>query len=982
MNKIVYTSTYYGKTFTFYDKDLVSGSMQDTLNNALVSETLSIDTAKFTIQDRHNLIEPLTDENGEDLYDEDGDLLWAYSLDYANYDFSKYNYGDTVLFYQDNVLKGRYFLSDVHIAGDGSNNITFALESIMGLLANMEHEGGIYTGTTAGTLIAELMSGFTYTIDGTLSSTQLYGWLPYDTRLGNLTQVLFACGASILKDANGNLNFTFNLPTTASTFDIDSSYLGGVQDDVSPATLVRLTEHTYYASASVTSDVLFDNTNGIVAQNYKITFEKPYHTLVANGLTINSSGANWAIVSGTGTLTGKPYVHVQRILNKSTGIIGATNEKNASGCTLISQLNSEQTLDRLVDYYSQTREYSVGITAGDEKPGSMIEIPDPVDKTKTVTGYIKSMQRTFSSNLKANVKLTSGWSPSHVGNAYDRSLIVRASDLVNGVWPVLTALQAKKVLINLFGGAQGGQGGWYGTDPGELRGSGSVYGNFMDSTNTSHYLYKKGDIQAGGDGGAGGQGGFPGKMLAFNLASLNASYGVSLGAGGAGGNGGTETRNTELEAVYTDPTDGSYGTHSVFDSTYDTDNGVLPQAAIVDMISGQIVADQHGDTGVAGAKGGDGGPSAYWADNSTTTYDYSATGKGKNGGSVGANTGGTGANGTVGGYKKKYNSSNYRHFPLGGGGGGGGAADGSNGSAGTTQQYYPYKDDSDGDRYWMTGRRYEWWEVVDGQTVYHDTYYSSNGGDGANASNTPAQADLTGGKGGSGGGGGGGCGQLLGSNIFLSSGSSSENRGGLGIGGKGGNGGQGGQGSDGWMIVYYKEDVLPSGYTRLAYIRSAGSSYIVTDITPGDDVTICVEAEGEPSSSSQIFVSRSNNGRQWLGTASDGEWNIGPALSGYTKIDAILNYTAAGITGYMNGDTCTLNQTTSNTSKVAFMANNAGSYKATGKLYRANIYMGGQWVFLGIPAKNSSNEAGLYDMVSGNFYTSVTATPFEAGDEI
>ena len=221
------------------------------------------------------------------------------------------------------------------------------------------------------------------------------------------------------------------------------------------------------------------------------------------------------------------------------------------------------------------------------------------------------------------------------------------------------------------------------------------------------------------------------------------------------------------------------------------------------MITGTILVPEHGDTGVAGASGGDGGVSDYWADNSTTTYDYSATGKGKNGGNVGASTGGTGANGAVGTYVRRYNSSLYRHFPLAGGGGGGGAADGANGSNGTAQGYFPQKTIDD-DEYHMTGRRYRYWEIVDGQRVYHNTYYSANGGDGADAVTIPIQSDLQGGTGGAGGGGGGGCGQLIGNEIFLSSGATSNNYGGLGIGGKGGNGATGGQGSDGWLIVYTK----------------------------------------------------------------------------------------------------------------------------------------------------------------------------------
>ena len=121
-NRIVYTSEYYGQVFTFEDIDLIHGTMKDVLNNALVSETLSIDTASFTIMGRERGgIEPLIDENGEyvytnegakPLYDSDGlplydsngvqlydngeELLYVNVLNYATIDFTKFTYGDEI----------------------------------------------------------------------------------------------------------------------------------------------------------------------------------------------------------------------------------------------------------------------------------------------------------------------------------------------------------------------------------------------------------------------------------------------------------------------------------------------------------------------------------------------------------------------------------------------------------------------------------------------------------------------------------------------------------------------------------------------------------------------------------------------------------------------------------------------------------------------------------------------------------------------
>ena len=78
-----------------------------------------------------------------------------------------------------------------------------------------------------------------------------------------------------------------------------------------------------------------------------------------------------------------------------------------------------------------------------------------------VQGYVKSMDRSYSTTVKAAVKLTQGWAPGNVGNSYDSFLIVRKSNITSGKWTVPSALRGKRALILMFGGGQGGQGGWY-----------------------------------------------------------------------------------------------------------------------------------------------------------------------------------------------------------------------------------------------------------------------------------------------------------------------------------------------------------------------------------------------------------------------------------------------------------------------------------------------------------------------------------------
>ena len=52
---------------------------------------------------------------------------------------------------------------------------------------------------------------------------------------------------------------------------------------------------------------------GVAEEGDIIQFEEPAYGLEASGFSVQSSGANYAVLSaGTGTLTGKKYVHMTR----------------------------------------------------------------------------------------------------------------------------------------------------------------------------------------------------------------------------------------------------------------------------------------------------------------------------------------------------------------------------------------------------------------------------------------------------------------------------------------------------------------------------------------------------------------------------------------------------------------------------------------------------------------------------------------------
>lgn len=636
-----------GREFTFGPYDVTQSTVEDDRANALIADNLSIDTFSFTLKSRDSDYEPLIDENDEYVYDENDELIYVRTLNYATVDFTQYTkYKDIVRLYSDNnVLLGKYYVEKVTAASGASGEITFTCVSIMGILDNMQTHGGIYpdpsspqTPVYAGDLIAELMGGYTYSIDGALSTSLVYGWIPAGTRREALKQILFPLGASMLKDRNGDPEFTFNVPQTVEV--IDTTFIGGeLTENSEAAKHIELTEHTFYVSSSVDPEVIYENTGGTTADYDEIIFDEPYHTLIGTGITIHESGANYAIISGTGTLTGTPFLHIKKVLAADTGANSTNNVKPFNDAYLVSQLNSAGCLNRLVNYYGQTAEVSVDIKGGAQNPGALIQVVSPTDYTKKLSGYIKSIKRSFSKIIKASVKLTYNWTPKDVGNAFDSYLIVTAADLVNGKWNVPTDLVGKPALVVLFGGAQGGYGGY----------DGEAGGQSIPLEPDHREWYDRGFTGgSGGAGGAGAQGGGGGKYLAVNFASLASSYTASIGAGGAGG-----AHNGGAGAIGGDTTLGSYSTNV---------GNLLDGFEYVNLID-QTSYGQVGASGTAGKAGGRAG-------------DFSRTGVPKEAGEDGEDYNPTWTGG-AGGDAQTKRSGDYRSYSSGSGGGGG--AYGSNG---------------------------------------------------------------------------------------------------------------------------------------------------------------------------------------------------------------------------------------------------------------------------------------------------------------
>lgn len=459
-----------------------------------------------------------------------------------------------VRYYVDGALRGKYYA----LPADRENTLVYDVLAVsaIGLLVNRPHVGGLYNLVPLSTVLAEIINGaFPYGYSEEAGSISVTGWLPYsaDAR-ENLHKLLFDYGVMVYKNANGDPYFDLARTTLTGTVDDDDVYVDGTITPIEAATMVRVTEHSFYILSSDADVTLFDNTTDAQVTSRLVVFEQaPVHDLAVTGsLVIESSGVNYAIVSGNGMLTGKLYTHTTQVHEEGTS---GGNVLEFADQTLVNQQNSINVAKRLLNYYGATRILSTDFQVQNEKSGDFVTIINPYKEHQN--GYIKEMTATGLATIKARCDLLTNFTPTKGGNNYANHQMFTA----NGTFTVPANTTMLRIIL-----CQGGQGGWGG------------YDGLSAACN------------APGDGGSAGPGGDPGKMFIADIAvTPGQSFAVSVGAAGTGG-----APNQE----------GQYGGETTFGS-YSSANGERPVSGYYDIFEDKYYA-LAGVDGIPGAKGGEG----------------------------------------------------------------------------------------------------------------------------------------------------------------------------------------------------------------------------------------------------------------------------------------------------------------------------------------------------------------------------------------
>ena len=709
-----------------------------------------------------------------------------------------------------------------------------SMMSSLGRLSQMAHKGGIYNGVSAGSIIDDICGVVPHFVGAAFADVLLYGYLPYVSPSGengapagsakdNLLKVLFAINATVRDDAQGTLRIENLSTAVSSTLDADRIYRdNAIVRHEPPVTSVTVLEHQYISGGEQTT--LFE---GATTAGQVIVFREPMSNLAATGFSILESGANYAIVSaGTGTLTGRKYIHTTREITRSVTAAPIPNPARIEDATLVGITNSGDVANRLAAYYAHRTYIECDATIEFEDAGDVVSILDPYDKVQRDACIEKISPLIASQTMKGRISALVGFTPWQVMQFEDEQIIVSSDSTVTlpeGVTDVSAVL---------IGGGNGGNGGFAGAQ-----------GNNGASATASSGNSRSGNGGRGGKGGNGGSGGAGGKVFRIDLTSIpnNRQLECHIGAGGSGGaaEGGAGT-------------EGSPSTMKAGDTLFSSDSGAASAVGYQDPVSLNFYA-KSGDPGLAGGKGGDGISGMDEDGNADTTSSA------ENGAAVGTHTGGNGQKGFQfeGGYGivSYKNPSSWEPVSSGNIPSGTTYSGGTSYSLDRTTGRYSTSGNTSGTVYkgmpqtivysasgqTLTESTYNWSSLSSSPTrivrkitsvpVYGTIWtkcYGGSGGGGAsgaaNGSNavignasTPGtggagarggsrSAAVIYGNGGSGGHGGGGGGGGGGSAIWTKSNAGSSTCDG-GSGGAAGAGGSGGAGAAGCIILYYRKPV-------------------------------------------------------------------------------------------------------------------------------------------------------------------------------
>lgn len=411
---------------------------------------------------------------------------------------------------------------------------------------------------------------------------EVYGWMPVCTKREALHQLMFALGVVLRKDANGNLLFSAPRTNYAEEISPDIIYENGSESYLEHTNFIRVTEHAYQQRPGKEPEQIYSTDTPTTTDfAFAVFTNAPIvgAPTVADGLQLYAWNCNAAIVGGVGSLNGVTYDHSKSILTRSVGNYADGRELSVSDATLVTFLNSGNVMDRLAAYYGNAYTISNSILMKNQRTGGYYKFTSPFGEV--VYGFLKKINRTFSSIVKGNCEFLCNYNPPRIGIGYDNFVILTGS----GTWEVPESVflnTTPRIRVVVIAGGDGGYSGKAGFDgntpPGGWGGSST--------------LALPGGAGESGDGG---------RFFEVTIENPAHSYTYMAGHGGEGGDmsSSTSTSNPGGQGLDSTISDGV--------NTYSSAYGDKSEAGYVNFFTGDVYARKTPKTARFSVSGGIGG---------------------------------------------------------------------------------------------------------------------------------------------------------------------------------------------------------------------------------------------------------------------------------------------------------------------------------------------------------------------------------------
>lgn len=298
---------------------------------------------------------------------------------------------------------GTFYLSEWENTSD--TLASFSAVDAVGLLDSTPYRGGVYD-TTAAVLVADILEGYDYELDTSLSEHTVRGWLPIGTRRSALQQLAFALGAVVDCSRSDKIKIYPPPSRPSSLVTYQRKFLGSKVALKPLITGVVVTAHQY--TLGTITEELFKGE--LAAGIHEIQLQQPACCLAVTGAQMVEWGNNYAIVqveeAGEVVITGRKYVETQTSIRQAARDIPANaraNELMVDGATLVDLAAAPAVAARVLDYYARRYEQSFDMLAGEEVLSDMLVVQS--FGGELVRGYLEKMEFDLTGGYRAAVKV-------------------------------------------------------------------------------------------------------------------------------------------------------------------------------------------------------------------------------------------------------------------------------------------------------------------------------------------------------------------------------------------------------------------------------------------------------------------------------------------------------------------------------------------------------------------------------------------------